>query len=315
MSYPSLPTIKRLFAVSGNRCAFPKCPLPLVDEASGKVTGRICHIKAQSPGGARYDENQTDEERHGFGNLVLMCPIHHDVIDSDEDSYTIERLFQIKAEHEKAFQGGQEPNDDVANTLIANSQIFVNVSAVTSENQSGGQTATQINNFLQQNASPNDWEIEIQRKRYSHDLQIFQQADEILPEENLERLLGNLYGSHACKDSDFILIGNFIEYARKEKNKYLDDRINEKYNQFLNNLSKLDSFLGLEFFIYPDNQKSDNWRFCMQPDLNPDRGRDAFNPKYAGVYDKLTNELNTLLMNVQQSYKEYRRGVKENLAV
>ena len=90
MAGPSAPTIKRLFAVSGNTCAFPGCNIPLVDATSGKVTARICHIKARQPGGPRYDAQQTEDERHAFENLVLMCPMHHDVIDSDAETYTVE---------------------------------------------------------------------------------------------------------------------------------------------------------------------------------------------------------------------------------
>jgi hypothetical protein len=48
---------KRLFAMSRNRCAFPNCQQPLVDQG-GKVTGRICHIRAGQPGGPRYDAAQ-----------------------------------------------------------------------------------------------------------------------------------------------------------------------------------------------------------------------------------------------------------------
>lgn len=46
---PEVKTIKRLVAVSDNRCAFTGCKTPLVD-TSGKVTGRTSHIKATSPG-------------------------------------------------------------------------------------------------------------------------------------------------------------------------------------------------------------------------------------------------------------------------
>ena len=96
MAGASVATVKRLFAVSGNRCAFPGCALPLVDEASGKVTGRICHIKADSPGGPRYDPEQSEKKRHGFDNLVLMCSLHHDVIDSNAEAYTVERLLEAQ---------------------------------------------------------------------------------------------------------------------------------------------------------------------------------------------------------------------------
>jgi hypothetical protein len=119
MAGPTQATIKRLFAVSGNRCAFPGCKTPLVHSASGKVTGRICHIKARKPGWARYDPDQTDEERHAFENLILMCPVHHDVIDSDEETYTVEKLQEIKARHETENAYGYEPSDAIVNQLLA----------------------------------------------------------------------------------------------------------------------------------------------------------------------------------------------------
>ena len=149
MREPSRPTIKRLFALSGNECAFPKCRLPLVDDASGKVTGRICHIKARRPGKRRYDPNQTEEERHGFGNLVLMCPIHHDVIDADEQSYTVARLQEIKAQHEAEHSDGKEPADAVVHQFVAqlSETSVASGSIIFSQNQHGGQVAHSIVNF------------------------------------------------------------------------------------------------------------------------------------------------------------------------
>lgn len=60
MASPTSTTIKKLFALSGNQCAFPKCPITIIEESSNIVIGKICHIKAQSPKGPRYDENQSD---------------------------------------------------------------------------------------------------------------------------------------------------------------------------------------------------------------------------------------------------------------
>lgn len=99
MNEPTLPTIKRLFALSGNHCAFPDCQLPIVEE-SGTVTGIVCHIKARSKGGPRYDGKQTAEERHGFANLVLMCARHSKLIDSDPKTYTAEILQNLKVKRE-----------------------------------------------------------------------------------------------------------------------------------------------------------------------------------------------------------------------
>ena len=97
-SKPSNPTIKRLFARSGNRCAFPRCTATLID--GDTVVGKICHIKGAKPGSARYDASQSAAERHGFDNLILLCGRHHDVIDADEEAYTVERLLKTKDDHE-----------------------------------------------------------------------------------------------------------------------------------------------------------------------------------------------------------------------
>lgn len=149
MSGPSVSTIKRLFAVSGNRCAFPKCNQHLVDASSGKVVGRICHVKARQPQGPRYDSSQSEEARHGFDNLLLMCPIHHDVIDDDPESYTVDRLLKMKATHESGQTPIAEPSDNVANQFIANIQgnTLTHGSIIFTQNQMGGQVAHTIQNF------------------------------------------------------------------------------------------------------------------------------------------------------------------------
>jgi len=145
-------TIKRLFAVSGNRCAFPRCKIPLIDDVSGKVTGKICHIKARKSDGTRYDPNQSEEEREAFENLLLMCPIHHDIIDADPESYTVARLKKIKTKHESSHAGGEEPSDDVAEQFIANltSSSISHGSIIFTQHQMGGQVAHSIVNVGQQ---------------------------------------------------------------------------------------------------------------------------------------------------------------------
>jgi hypothetical protein len=45
-------TIKKLFASSGNQCAFPDCTQNIVDK-EGNMIGEICHIEAAEQGGLR----------------------------------------------------------------------------------------------------------------------------------------------------------------------------------------------------------------------------------------------------------------------
>jgi hypothetical protein len=117
---PGRATVKRLFALSGNRCAMPDCPSPLIDRESGAVIGKVCHIKGGRPGAKRYDPAQSDLERHGFANLILLCPVCHDIIDTNDAKYTVSRLVEIKAEHERHLSGSEEerPTDELADALL-----------------------------------------------------------------------------------------------------------------------------------------------------------------------------------------------------
>jgi hypothetical protein len=95
---PTEKTYRLLYAKSGNRCAFPNCNLPVSDGRT--LLGQAAHIKAEKPGGPRYDAKQTSEERRSFENLILLCPIHHKVVDDDPDAYTVEHLVKMKGRHE-----------------------------------------------------------------------------------------------------------------------------------------------------------------------------------------------------------------------
>ncbi|MBP0019474.1 MAG: hypothetical protein J7647_18220 [Cyanobacteria bacterium SBLK] len=66
---PSTQTIKRLFALSGNQCAFPDCQEKMIDD-NGAVLGEICHIEAANEGGERYNSRQTDDERASFDKTI-----------------------------------------------------------------------------------------------------------------------------------------------------------------------------------------------------------------------------------------------------
>lgn len=153
LSRPATKTIKALFAVCRNRCAFPKCNVFAYDPATQSVLVEICHIEGHKPDSSRYRADQPADERHGFGNLVLMCGVHHKIIDDDEESYTVERLKRIKANHETAVtdESLSQGAEEAANKLLANfsAGIIYGSTVVVSQHQMGGQTAhTIINNAL-----------------------------------------------------------------------------------------------------------------------------------------------------------------------
>jgi len=89
---------RRLFALSGNRCAFPGCPHPVINQA-GQLVAQMCHIEAANQDGERFNPDQTNEQRRAFENLILLCGTHHTVT-NDTDVYTVAKMQEMKSAHE-----------------------------------------------------------------------------------------------------------------------------------------------------------------------------------------------------------------------
>jgi phosphorylase superfamily protein/HNH endonuclease len=97
---PSDRSIKILFASSGGACGFPGCTTQLVQPQSRALLGELCHIRAASPGGPRFDPRQSDGSRNDADNLIILCPNHHRLVDQDPTTYTAESLLLMKQLHE-----------------------------------------------------------------------------------------------------------------------------------------------------------------------------------------------------------------------
>jgi hypothetical protein len=102
---PTGETLRRLFLTSGNLCAFPGCSKLMMNE-TGVFIGQLCHIEAADVGGQRFNQGMTNEERRAFENLLLLCYEHHKITD-DVPQFPVERLRQIKANHENRFSNPQ----------------------------------------------------------------------------------------------------------------------------------------------------------------------------------------------------------------
>lgn len=98
---PKTDVLRALFARSGNQCAFPGCTQPLIN-GKNKFIAQVCHIEAALEGGERYNPKGDDEHRRSYENLVIFCYPHH-IETNDVDDYPVERLLEIKREHEKMF--------------------------------------------------------------------------------------------------------------------------------------------------------------------------------------------------------------------
>jgi hypothetical protein len=99
---PKKDVVRALFARSGNQCAFPGCVHQLINKKN-QFIAQICHIESAMPGGERYNEKQSDEQRRSYENLIILCYSHH-IETNDVDEYTVEKLKKIKLNHETLFE-------------------------------------------------------------------------------------------------------------------------------------------------------------------------------------------------------------------
>lgn len=89
-------TIKTIAARAGYRCSNPTCfkltsrPDPVTDAAIN--SGVAAHICAASPGGPRYDETMSPDERKSSENGIWLCQMCSRVIDVAPEAYPIETL-------------------------------------------------------------------------------------------------------------------------------------------------------------------------------------------------------------------------------
>src|SRR5262245_6838655 len=95
-------TRKILWGRSGNRCAMCRQQLVVdpTETDSESVVGDECHIISGAKNGPRYDPTFPPENLDEVSNLILLCRVHHKMVDDQRETYTAEILRSIKANHE-----------------------------------------------------------------------------------------------------------------------------------------------------------------------------------------------------------------------
>ncbi|WP_352297707.1 HNH endonuclease signature motif containing protein [Pseudoalteromonas sp. 20-MNA-CIBAN-0454] len=87
--------IKKLFSLSAGRCNICRCSL-IEDDV---LIGEMAHVIARSSDGPRGIDGKSNINT--YDNLILLCANHHKVVDSKPVDYSVERLLQIKKDHEE----------------------------------------------------------------------------------------------------------------------------------------------------------------------------------------------------------------------
>lgn len=117
----TLPTLKRLYGLSGGQCASPDCERVLIARDGISITSKICHIEAANEKGPRYNASMTDKERAHFDNLILLCDECHTIIDNKENEgkYPVSLLKEWKKNHESKFLHEQLRNPSLLMQAIS----------------------------------------------------------------------------------------------------------------------------------------------------------------------------------------------------
>jgi len=96
-------TRKIVWGRSGNRCAI--CRRELVLDATPaddeSVVGEECHIVSPREHGPRFLPSAPVDELDDPANLVLLCRVHHKMVDDQPETFTVEALRAHKADHER----------------------------------------------------------------------------------------------------------------------------------------------------------------------------------------------------------------------
>lgn len=104
-SKPRLPTkasdVRELYLRSGNQCAFPGCDARLINSI-GKFVAQLCHIEGLGVTAARFNNRLSADDLRKPENLLFMCYPHH-IETNDEKTYSVERMREIKKQHEAKF--------------------------------------------------------------------------------------------------------------------------------------------------------------------------------------------------------------------
>jgi len=95
-----------LWAKAAGRCQYAGCNKPLIGDlicgAEDASFGFVAHIVAELPTGPRGDAIRSPLLTNDVSNLMLMCHVHHKLIDVDEvGQHPESRLLAMKAAHER----------------------------------------------------------------------------------------------------------------------------------------------------------------------------------------------------------------------
>ncbi|MBK1648973.1 hypothetical protein [Rhabdochromatium marinum] len=149
-----------------------------------------------------------------------------------------------------------------------------------------------------------------------HDTSIFKRSQDLWPENNQRYFFDELLTDHSYWTKNAIHPRKYIDYHISPENEFIKDEIQNAANEMIKQLDVLLDWMSVNFWVFPDKQKSGDkgLRLCMHPHWNIDRGGYG-EPDSFAKYDEVTNKLSALTRSYRDSYKAYRKLVKNELFI
>lgn len=115
------PRLCKVLFGRASHCAYPECEEVLIEEHREQISVNveIAHIRAEKPGGARYDPAFEGKRGDAEDNLLLLCTKHHKWVDDFEDDYPAEELLAWKAEQVAQGRRGGLTENQVEQIFLA----------------------------------------------------------------------------------------------------------------------------------------------------------------------------------------------------
>ena len=102
--YYTAGTKEALFILSRGYCYEPTCKERVMRWTGGGWSPKVsvAHIRGLRKGSPSHDESMTNRQRNNFKNLILLCKMHHDLVDGEHTwmNYSVVTLTEWKTSRE-----------------------------------------------------------------------------------------------------------------------------------------------------------------------------------------------------------------------
>lgn len=239
-------TIKRLYALSDNRCAFPGCPVVFTSPINESNFSNICHIE-DAEEGCRFNPNMTDKQRASFENLILLCPNHH-IETNNTEKYTVDSLREMKQRHESL---------SISKGLTRNPSMLKNaINAISNLSLEDIIESEELNVYnpklkLNYNSVKTNYSLIQDYKVYQGKINSLYDELERQGSIKKEKLLSNVNQIYAKIKGGYVLDSeNPLEIIRLNADNILDDVFDELYGQLENsNIYDEDIIIGVRLIL------------------------------------------------------------------